>query len=417
MYCKYCGKPLDVDTRFCPHCGKAVSADMHAPHATVKQAVSVPNRITCKKVIKGIILGLILTAVFSPLILIGRELILSSALNPENRASAVHSQSGSDFGFASGDATSGNDLELYQEVVSNGEELTYPNIPIVFTSDRDDPNFEECNSTNYCSSQVFYSAAPLTDLPVNLTQPLGFGSAQSPALSPDGTRVAFEGYMPGSDANHIYVVNIDGSGLKKVSPDSYNHMAPSWSPDGTQLIYMSRPNAGTFYNLYIVDINSNITRQLTTGDFMDRFPAWSPDGKSIALQSNRLDPDPAHCLPSCKYYLFVMDVETLSGNPLMSEGNAINGNGVDWSPDGSQMAFYADWSGNSDIYILDEDGNIRQLTTTLGWDTSPRWSPDGNFIIYTSETETGTNIAVTPVEYFDPILYTDHTGTNRQPDW
>jgi len=393
MYCTYCGKPLDKDARFCPNCGKTVANDMPEPRSKSKQELSNLDGISRKKIIKWVIAGLVLTAVCSPMVLIGRALALDSVLNPENRTVAASSLPISD------------------------SKQDYPNIPIVFTSDRDDPNFEECHSTNSCLTQVFYNPAPLTDPSVNLTMHLGFDLAYNPTLSPDGTKVAFGAYKSEELTNHIYVVNIDGSGLKKVSRDSFTNIYPAWSPDGTQLVYMSKPIASNFYNLYITDISSNETYQLTMGDFIDRYPSWSPDGKSIALQSNRLDPDPANCLPNCKFNLFTMDVETLSGSPIMYDGDAISGNGIDWSPDGSQKAFHANWSGNWDIYIMNADREIHQLSTTSGIDTDPRWSPDGKYIAFTSETSTGFDVVVTPVDHFAPIYYTDHAGMDIQPDW
>jgi TolB protein len=57
-----------------------------------------------------------------------------------------------------------------------------------------------------------------------------------------------------------------------------------------------------------------------------------------------------------------------------------------WSPDGRHIAFSSGRSGNSDIYIMREDGTgIRQLTTTVSSDSQPRWSADGQQLVFVSD--------------------------------
>ncbi len=421
LYCRSCGEPVPTDSKFCQHCGTAFEITGTAPPQKSASNSTRPNRLAGKYIILGVIAGLILTAVCSPLVLLGRSEILNSLLNPENRSVADRNTQDNPTPFPNSTEVEVGDID--QSVDSSAAAappatgLDYPDIPMVFTSNRDDPNFDTCSKTDSCWPQVFFTPAGLTGTAINLTLPLGFSSATYPALSPDGTKVAFTGFMPGGMANHIYVVNIDGSGLKKVSQDSYTHMYPSWSPDSTQVIFMSRPDTGSFFNLFIADINSSQIRQLTSGDYMDRFPSWSPDGKYVAFHTNREDPDPATCWPNCLLVIYIIDAETSKGGPAQDDGNLVDGGAVDWSPDGSQLAFHSNRDGNWNIYLMQQDGSVTQYTFDPEDELFPRWSPDGNFISYTSQTANEINIAVTPADRFQPEYYTSGPCQNLESDW
>jgi Tol biopolymer transport system component len=421
MYCQHCGKPVPSDSKFCQHCGMAVAETTTTPPQELQVQSARPNRLSRKHTILGLIAGLVLTAVCTPLIFIGRNQVQNSLLNPDNRSGAVENTRNT---LTAANPTSSDedsqDTSPATEpapVPANNPELNYPDSPMVFASNRDDPNFEECSQTDSCWTQVFYTPSGLTGSPINITMPLGFGSASYPALSPDGTKVAFTGFMPGGSANHIYVVNIDGSGLNKISQDTYTHMYPSWAPDSSQVVYMSKPDTGTFYNLFIADINSSQIRQLSSGDFMDRFPSWSPDGKYVAFHTNREDPNPATCWPNCLLAIYIINAETSEGGPAKDDGNLVSGGAVDWSPDGKQLAFHSNRDGNWNIYLMQQDGSVSQFTFDPEDELFPRWSPDSNFISYTNQTGTTIHIAVTPIDRFEPKYYTFGPSQNLESDW
>jgi TolB protein len=66
------------------------------------------------------------------------------------------------------------------------------------------------------------------------------GSDESPAWSPDGTRIAFT-RVSGPRATSIVVVNVDGTGEHRLSPAGRSDGNPAWSPDGSKIAFVSKP--------------------------------------------------------------------------------------------------------------------------------------------------------------------------------
>ncbi len=77
---------------------------------------------------------------------------------------------------------------------------------------------------------------------------------------------------------------------------------------------------------------------------------------------------------------------------------------VDVSPDGSRLVF--DLLG--DLYSLPiEGGEAKRLTSGLAWDYQPRWSPDGQEILFTSDRGGGVNLWILPANGGEPEALTD----------
>ena len=110
-------------------------------------------------------------------------------------------------------------------------------------------------------------------------------------VSPDGTRFVFLRYRretaPGGQQVAIYVENIDGTGLRQLTP--YGYAAPheiasaQWSPDGTQII--SETTAGGLFTVRPDGTDRRqINLQVGTGSYFASWPHWSPDGTRIVFR-------------------------------------------------------------------------------------------------------------------------------------
>ena len=161
---------------------------------------------------------------------------------------------------------------------------------------------------------------------------------------------------------------------------------PDWSPDGQRLVMASR--GGETEPLYEYDLESGVYAQLFACEepcLGDDEPVYSPDGATVAFiraLTPFIDDVPSDC------GIWLGDVATgtvtqLTGNPGCDREYLPR-----WSPDGSRLTYWRlheDEGGNvmTAVFVIDADGtNERQLTDWEDYAGDPDWSPDGEWIVY-----------------------------------
>jgi Tol biopolymer transport system component len=128
---------------------------------------------------------------------------------------------------------------------------------------------------------------------VKLTNTANY-SESDPAVSPDGTRIAFARYDPDSLRYDVYVMKAEPqsptnrpkrltAGLRGPRGSS----GPDWSPDGTQITFSTDRDGNT--EIFVMNANGSGKTNLTRNAASDGGPVFSPDGKYIAFSSDRAD--------------------------------------------------------------------------------------------------------------------------------
>ncbi|MBI2845366.1 MAG: PD40 domain-containing protein [Chloroflexi bacterium] len=94
----------------------------------------------------------------------------------------------------------------------------------------------------------------------------------SPRWSPNGEQLAFVSLVEGNP--EIYLVNADGTGLRRLTAHPGFDLGPVWSPDGEYLAFFSN-RTGNF-DIYLFRLSDNLVVNLTNNPAQDLDPAWSP---------------------------------------------------------------------------------------------------------------------------------------------
>jgi len=118
----------------------------------------------------------------------------------------------------------------------------------------------------------------------------------APRFSPDGTRLVFNRDVSDTESA-MWIVNLDGSGLRRLTPPELLPGKPDWSPDGTRIAFEAEPGDGELAHVWTIAPDGtglvDVTPEPTTAGFTDGWsdPVWSPDGEWI-LVVHGLHPGP-----------------------------------------------------------------------------------------------------------------------------
>ena len=192
------------------------------------------------------------------------------------------------------------------------------------------------------------------------------GPSGSSAFPGVNGKVVFEQDVGGN--LDIYVMEPDGTDVRRLTTDPEADFEPSWSADGKEIVFISTRTG--LRDIYVMDADGSDQRRLTTDDAGYRSPSFSPDGEHIA--SARNDDD-----------IFVMDDD--GGNQRNISNLAPPRFAIEptWSPDGDQIAFSLFTGSDFEIFVIRPDGSgLTNLTNENALDFEATWSPDGEQIAF-----------------------------------
>jgi Tol biopolymer transport system component len=195
-----------------------------------------------------------------------------------------------------------------------------------------------------------------------------------PAWSPDGTKIAFIGWIGepdefGQQESELFVMDSDGRNVRQLASRPGPDVSPQWSPDSRRIAWWGWGPGDEPSNLFMVDVESGELTGLGLGSD----PIWSPDSRHVLfVQEQEI---PGVITTEANTEIFVLDVET--GERINLSSNDSPDLWPTWSPDGSRIAFVSKRDHLlGEIYVMDADGsNVKRITDNDLQEAVLTWSP------------------------------------------
>jgi serine/threonine protein kinase len=222
------------------------------------------------------------------------------------------------------------------------------------------------------------------------------GNGIFPALSPDGTRLAFRAFDTESGVSRLWLYEFDRGTSTRLTFDLEGDDYATWSPDGRQIAF-GRPREGVT-NIYVKSADgSGVERRLLTSPFAKIPMDWSPDGAFLLYSESK----PKEWEDE-KGDLWALPMVG-EGKPfLVARSVFLSLSGAKFSPDGRFVAFTSDESGRFELYVQTFPRSNQRWQISSDGGSSPRWRRDGKELFYVSaknavmsvETKTSPTFAV-----------------------
>lgn len=230
-----------------------------------------------------------------------------------------------------------------------------------------------------------------------------------PVLSPDGTKISYLAAELGRHLSqaHVWVMNVDGSNARDLTPFFSNWEYLRWSPDSKTLIFDGAVQDSGVINYQIVsaDVQTGQLRQLTRGNYGNRDASFLSDGRKIAYLSGRIRTEYGG-------KVWVMNADGSDPKPLDTTRTASASPRP--SPIGNELYFY--WGlgleGDAGLYEINVDSvnlpappSSFRLVHRENYLSRGQWSPDGNWLLSLR--------GYTPIT-LDLVLLDRHGGFDRR---
>ena len=261
--------------------------------------------------------------------------------------------------------------------------------------------------------------AQVAKRPMTIDDVMSLKSARAPAISPNGSLVAFQvsgwehpnakGDSVKGDTHelrsHVWLVPADGSQpARQITFSERGESGPRFSPDGSALAFVSARGAATGGDaprsqIHLLRLSGGEAEKLTDAkDGVTSF-VWAPDGRSIAFLTNdsmpreeeakikRRDDPQMYEGPERRTHLWVIDVPSKQARELVHDSR-FTIRAPAWSPDATRLTFTAQSTNltrdeRRAAYIVTvATGALKEIQAPAIIQGTPVWSPDGNTLAF-----------------------------------
>lgn len=216
------------------------------------------------------------------------------------------------------------------------------------------------------------------------------------------SKIVFSNNASGN--KELYVIDYDGLNLRRLTTTKKLNILPRWSPDGKEILFTSYRRNNP--DLYIYSMETGQTRAVSSRIGLNASASFSPSGKEILATLSYEG--------GAKLYLLDRQGKVIR---KLTKGSAAD-TSASFSPDGRKIVYVSDRPGWPQIYVMDADGSNSERISETGYCDSPVWSPLGDKIAYSRGTKSGEHdIVVHDLSSGQAARLTDGSGKNENPSF
>ncbi len=220
----------------------------------------------------------------------------------------------------------------------------------------------------------------------------------SPSWIPGRLGLCYTSYR--NDAPHIYQHDLTTGRRAPVASYPGSNLSPAVSPDGRR-VAMVLSRSGTV-DLYVGDIGGGNLTRLTKSREDESSPCWSPDGQWICFAGKANERRALWKVPAS------------GGTPVRIPTGSPNPSEPDWSPDGKWIAFTSQRGRGFDICVVKPEGGSA-FVLTEGED--PSWGPNSRTVVYARRDGKTKRLSMLDVPTKQTKTISRISGNNSQPSW